>query len=108
MKVKILNPFSNPLGTIDYNRYSGHRLVTDDKGFFAFVPPDRLGVIASDLRILGAVVECPPGFIVYDDGRVEAPRDGNGSLLCSGCKEPFPYAEPDGSSFTCYQCRNGL
>jgi hypothetical protein len=106
MKVKIPNPFIDR--KIDFNRYVGFKLVTDDKGFFAFVPPDRCGVIASDLRILGVVVECSLGFIIYDDGRAEANRDNNGSLLCSKCNEPFPYAEPDGASFTCYQCRNNL
>jgi hypothetical protein len=35
-------------------------------------------------------------------------RDGNGSLLCSSCKEPYPYAEPPASGpFRCYSCRQG-
>lgn len=36
----------------------------------------------------------------------QAKRDGQGSLLCQSCCQPFPYAEPaaDGS-FKCYGCR---
>lgn len=34
-----------------------------------------------------------------------AVRDGNGSLLCQTCKDPFPYADVDDSGkFHCYGC----
>ena len=36
-------------------------------------------------------------------------RDVNGSLLCSRCGEPYPYAEATRCErFTCYSCRSGL
>jgi hypothetical protein len=36
-----------------------------------------------------------------------AKRDGNGSLLCGRCAQPYPYAEPasDGG-FTCHSCKS--
>ena len=35
--------------------------------------------------------------------------DANGSLLCSRCEEPYPYAEATRHErFTCYSCRSGL
>src|SRR5690606_1663331 len=35
-----------------------------------------------------------------------ARRDGNGSLLCCSCGEPYPYAEPEADGhFVCCSCR---
>jgi len=35
-----------------------------------------------------------------------ARRDGNNSLLCQGCEQPFPYAEPDRNGrFRCFGCK---
>jgi hypothetical protein len=35
-----------------------------------------------------------------------AQRDGNGSLLCQQCKDPYPYAEPDAhGKFVCHSCK---
>lgn len=32
-------------------------------------------------------------------------RDNNGSLLCSECKEPYPYADPPSDlAFVCRSC----
>jgi hypothetical protein len=37
---------------------------------------------------------------------IVAKRDNNGSLLCTTCTQPFPYAEPaEDGSFVCYGCR---
>jgi len=41
--------------------------------------------------------------------KMYAQRDGNGSLLCQGCNNPFPYAEPDANGqFKCFSCRSTL
>ena len=38
---------------------------------------------------------------------VTAERDGNGSLICSCCGQPYPYAEPQANGgFTCRSCRS--
>ena len=37
----------------------------------------------------------------------KAQRDSNGSLLCMGCRDPFPYAETDENGrFRCYGCKS--
>lgn len=38
-----------------------------------------------------------------------AKRDGQGSLLCQSCGEPFPYAEPDThGQFKCHGCKMSM
>jgi hypothetical protein len=40
---------------------------------------------------------------------VIAARDSSGSLLCTRCNEPYPYAEPNADGgFVCYGCRATL
>lgn len=35
-----------------------------------------------------------------------AQRDGNGSLLCQKCNDPYPYAEPnEDGGFVCTSCK---
>lgn len=69
------------------------------------------GVSFDDLKVdFSGWLKPPPRPLGATSGssrRPAARRDGNGSLLCGSCGQPYPYAEPasDGG-FTCRSCKS--
>lgn len=54
--------------------------------------------------ICGCPTCSPP---VRKSPQQDSERDGNGSLLCSQCREPYPYANPPAvGKFRCASCRS--
>lgn len=77
--------------------------VAEHKKEFAF---SHFRALLDGAEYMGTVVAISSheGWVEYEDG--QARRDGNGSLMCDGCEQPFPYAEPVDGKFTCYGCRS--